>query len=133
MVAGQTLPQAVRKSVLVVDDSAVIRRVMRVILEAEGYEVLTAESGLAALRTARQYRPHAVTLDLSLPDVDGREVLRSLKGDGLTSQIPVIVISTLSDVLLASDRRLAARVLTKPFDVDELLGWVARLTSPESS
>lgn len=117
-----------RRRILVVEDSAVIRRVIQVILSGEGYEVVWADSGQQALQLARQYRPHAVTLDLSLPDLDGREVLRRLKADPGTRHIPVIVVSAFSDVLVGADRANAAKVMTKPFDVDELLGSVESLS-----
>lgn len=121
--------QVGRRRILVVEDSEVIRRVIRVILEGEGYEVVPAESGSEALALARQHQPDAVTLDLSLPDLDGLEVLRRLKADAATHQIPVIVLSAFADILASSERAHAAKVMTKPFDVDELLGCVDRLTS----
>lgn len=121
--------QVARRRVLVVEDSEVIRRVIQVILEGEGYEVVSAESGTRALALARQHSPHAVTLDLSLPDLDGLEVLRRLKADTHTRQIPVIVLSAFADVLAAPERSQATRVMTKPFDVDELLECVGELTA----
>jgi CheY-like chemotaxis protein len=122
-----------RKRVLVIEDSAVIRRVIQVILTGEGYDVMVAENGREALSMALQHRPHAVTLDLSLPDLDGREVLRQLKADPHTCHIPVLVLSAFSDVLAAPDRARAARVMHKPFDVDELLGSIERLSSSRPS
>lgn len=116
-----------RGRILVVEDSTVVRRVIQVILTGEGYEVVSAESGLRALEMARRYRPRAITLDLSLPDLDGREVLRRLKADPATCHIPVLVLSAFSDVLVGADRAHAARVLSKPFDVDDLLGSVEAL------
>lgn len=129
LVQEVSIHQMARRTVLVVEDSEVIRRVIQVILEGEGYEVVCAESGVRALALARQHHPNAVTLDLSLPDLDGLEVLRRLKANAHTRHIPVIVLSAFADVLAASERSQATRVMTKPFDVDELLACVDDLTT----
>ncbi|MBI4492614.1 MAG: response regulator [Chloroflexi bacterium] len=130
MLATELKPQQVaRRRVLVVEDSEVIGRVLRLILEGEGYEVVAARAGAEALALARQRQPHAVTLDLSLPDLDGREVLRRLKADADTHRIPVIVLSTFADGLVGPDRARADEVMAKPFDVDELLDCLKRLTA----
>jgi CheY-like chemotaxis protein len=114
------------RRVLVVEDSDVIRRVLSLILQGEGYQVAQAEGGRTALALARQYRPDVVTLDLSLPDLDGREVLRLLKEDPLTRAIPVVVISANPELLTEPERSHAAQVIHKPFDVDDLLAGVSR-------
>jgi CheY-like chemotaxis protein len=113
------------RRVLVVEDSDVIRRVLSLILQGEGYQVTQADGGRAALVLARQQRPDVVTLDLTLPDLDGREVLRLLKDDPLTRSIPVVVISAHPESLSEPDRARAAQVLMKPFDVDDLLAGVS--------
>jgi len=121
------------RRVLIVDDSDVIRRVLSLILQGEGYQVDQAEGGSAAISLALQYRPDAVTLDLGLPDVDGREVLRRLKEDPLTRSIPVVVISAAADSLTEAERGYASQVIVKPFDVDDLLDGISRAvaTAPE--
>ena len=113
-------------TVLVVEDSDVIRRVISLILEGEGYHVVATDRGRDALDLARDERPAAVTLDLNLPDSDGREVLRQLKGDARTTEIPVIVVSAYAEALSADDRRRADDVIAKPFDLDDFLGRVGR-------
>ena len=67
-----------------------------------------------------------MTLDLNLPDSDGRDVLRQLKGDARTTEIPVIVVSAYAEALSADDRRRADDVIAKPFDLDDFLGRVGR-------
>lgn len=129
LVQEVAIRQTAHRRVLVVEDSEVIRRVIQVILAGEGYEVLVADSGTRALALARRHRPHAVTLDLSLPDLDGLEVLRRLKADPETRSIPVIVLSAFADILATSERSQATRVMTKPFDVEELLDCVGDLTA----
>ncbi len=113
-------------TVLVVEDSDVIRRVISLILEGEGYNVVTTDRGDDALALARQEQPAAVTLDLNLPDSDGRDVLRQLKGDASTTEIPVIVVSAFVEGLSADDCRRADDVIAKPFDLDDFLGRVGR-------
>ena len=85
--------------------------------------------GAQVVEAAEQLQPCAITLDLSLPDLDGREVLRAIKANARTADIPVIVVSAYASTLAPAERALAAEVLSKPFDVDELLGSVARVVS----
>ena len=113
-------------TVLVVEDSDVIRRVISLILEGEGYHVLATDRGRDVLALAQHARPAAVTLDLNLPDSDGRDVLRQLKGDERTTEIPVIVVSAFAEALTADDRRRAEDVIAKPFDLNNFLGRVGR-------
>ena len=113
-------------TVLVVEDSDVIRRVISLILEGEGYHVVATDRGRDAVDLARNARPAAVTLDLNLPDSDGREVLRQLKGDARTTQIPVIVVSAFAEALSPDDRVRADDIIAKPFDLDDFLGRVGR-------
>ena len=80
--------------VLVIDDEPQILRALRINLSVRGYEVLTAASGVEALRTAADHRPDVIVLDLGLPDMSGIEVLGGLRG-WLTA--PVIVLSARTD------------------------------------
>ena len=120
-------------TVLVVEDSDVIRRVISLILEGEGYHVLATDRGRDALTLAQDERPAAVTLDLNLPDSDGRDVLRQLKGDERTTDIPVIVVSAFAEALSADDRKRADDVIAKPFDLDDFLGRVGRAIGERSA
>src|SRR5438105_9136272 len=81
------------RRVLVAEESEVIRRVLSLILQGEGYQVDLADDGYSALLLARSLQPDAVALDLGLHDPDGSEVLRRLKEDPSTRSIPVVVIS----------------------------------------
>lgn len=117
------------RTVLIVEDSEVIRRVLRLILEAEGYRVVESPDGLRAPSLARDHRPDVITLDLSLPDVDGREVLRDLLDDDKIGEVPVVVISAFADYLTSSERQRAADVIVKPFDLDDLLRRLERAIS----
>ncbi|MCQ0969901.1 response regulator [Paracoccus sp. TK19116] len=106
--------------VLIIDDEAPIRRFLRVALEAEGHHVTEASTGRAGIDAAALTTPEAVILDLGLPDLDGREVLRRLRE---WSQVPVLVLSVRADeaekvALLDAG---AQDYVTKPFGIGELL------------
>ena len=106
--------------VLVVDDEKPIRRLLRTSLSAEGYEVIEAEDGNAALAAAAKEKPDAVLLDLGLPDLDGVEVLGRIRE---WSPVPVLVLTARD----AEAQKIAALdagaddYVTKPFGVGELL------------
>ncbi len=109
----------VRQSVLVVEDDARIRAVMRMSLEEEGYEVREAESGEAALRSFAARVPDIVLVDLMLPDMSGFEVCRSLRqGSG----VPIVVVSARADThdVVAGLEAGADDYVTKPFVAKEL-------------
>jgi two-component system KDP operon response regulator KdpE len=106
--------------VLVVDDEPQILRALRTSLGANGFEVLTAETGEQALAQAAAADPDLVILDLGLPDIDGTEVVRRLRS---WTDVPVIVLSVRSgqdDKIGALDAG-ADDYVTKPFGVGELL------------
>jgi two-component system KDP operon response regulator KdpE len=106
--------------VLVVDDEPQIVRALQINLKARRYEVHVAGSGTAALKVAAQYPPDLVILDLGLPDFDGVEVIRGLRG---WTEVPILVLSGRTD---STDKVEALDAgaddyVTKPFGIDELL------------
>jgi two-component system, OmpR family, KDP operon response regulator KdpE len=108
------------KTVLIVDDEPQLLRALQVNLEAEGYRVLTALDGMAALRHAEGGHPDAVVLDLGLPDINGVDVITRIRR---TSSMPIIVLSARHgsvDKVRALDAG-ADDYVTKPFGLDELL------------
>src|SRR5918912_310818 len=84
--------------VLVVDDVDVNVKLLEAKLSAEYFDVLTASSGPAALEVAARELPDIVLLDIMMPQMDGFEVCRRLKSDGRTADIPVVMVTALSDV-----------------------------------
>jgi two-component system OmpR family response regulator len=110
--------------VLVVDDEPSLTDLLSMALRYEGWEIKTAGDGAEALRTAREFRPDVVVLDIMLPDIDGLELLRKLRAD--TADIPVLFLTAKDDV---SDRIAGLTAggddyVTKPFSLEEV---VARL------
>jgi two-component system KDP operon response regulator KdpE len=106
--------------VLVVDDEPQILRFLRASLGASGFEVIEAETGAAALKRAAADAPEIVVLDLGLPDMDGKDVIKSLRE---WSEIPIIVLSARAreaEKIEALDLG-ADDYVNKPFGIGELL------------
>ena len=115
--------------ILVVDDVATNRIVMKVKLAAACYAVEQADCGLAALAAARSTAPDLILLDVVMPEMSGLEVCRRLKGDPETADIPVILVTALSDHAskMAGLEAGADDFLTKPVDEVTLLARVRSL------
>ena len=121
--------------VVVADDEEDILDLVTTIIERSGHEVLPVRDGAAALAAIRERRPDLVILDIAMPEVDGLEVLRRLRSDARTSELPVLLLSARAqedDVRLAFATGANAYV-KKPFSpgelsrrVDNLLGAAAQ-------
>ncbi|HYY90040.1 MAG TPA: response regulator [Chloroflexota bacterium] len=119
------------REVLVVEDDPWIRALLTDLLAAEGFEVEQASNGPSAIRLANEQHPDLVLLDLAMPEMSGTQVLRKLKADHDTDKVPVIVVSAYTRHLGSDDARLADGIIEKPFDLEDLLAWVKRLTHGE--
>jgi|SRR5579875_310295 len=115
--------------VLVVDDDDVIRQLISVNLELEGFEVHTATDGLDALDRAKEVKPDVVTLDVMMPRLDGWGAAERLRADPETRGIPIVLLSARAQEadLQRGERIGVDAYLTKPFDPDELIAVVGRL------
>jgi CheY-like chemotaxis protein len=122
---------AMGAQVLVVEDDAAIRDLLRDVLTDEGYIVREAGDGERALSILEEWHPDLVILDLGLPIVDGVEFRRRQATLGLAAEVPVIVLSARHEVPEAE--LAAAEVVRKPFDLDDLLETVARVVGAQSS
>ena len=119
--------------VLVVEDEASIAQVVVDVLAAEGYEVRRAANGLEGLRILGAWSPSVIVLDLMMPVMDGRAFrAEQLRLDHGRDAIHVIVLSGAREARAIAEELNASATLTKPFDIDALLGTVARLTSRSS-
>ncbi len=83
--------------ILLIEDSKTIRRENESALQNAGYEVICAEDGESALQMAQEQHPDLVLLDMILPRMSGPEVLKHLKSEPATAEIPVVVLSSLSE------------------------------------
>jgi CheY-like chemotaxis protein len=112
-------------TILVVDDEPLIREIVAMLLEAEGYAVVTADDGQAALEIVRQETPALVLMDVMMPRMDGCAAFRAMRahvpGDGL----PIVLMSAMAQPA-DLDPEITA-FLRKPVDLDELLALVERL------
>ncbi|MGI6070371.1 MAG: response regulator [Blautia sp.] len=109
-----------KAKILIVEDDAAINNLISTTLETQDYQYHTCKTGGAAILESASYSPDVIILDLGLPDMDGVEIIRKVRG---WSNMPIIVVSARSedsDKVEALDAG-ADDYLTKPFSVDELL------------
>jgi two-component system OmpR family response regulator len=114
------------KRVLIVDDEDDILHFLELVLREKGYEVSTASSGEEAVAQARGAPPDLVLLDIMMPQMDGWQVLRLLRGDERTAGVPVALLSARTG---ARDRMQglqegAIDYICKPFSLQELFGKI---------
>lgn len=118
-----------KKRILLVDDDPDILKVNRILLEREGYDVLTATGGEEAIDLVKQGEVDLMILDIMMPGVDGFEVCQRLKEDDSSVEIPVLMLTAkieLADKILGYFVG-AADYLTKPYDKSVLLEKVRNL------
>jgi PAS domain S-box-containing protein len=108
-----------RKLVLVVDDDPSQRELLSRFLERQGFTVQTASDGQTGLALAQKLKPHAILLDVLMPQMDGWSVLSSLKADPELAPIPVVLVTFVNDPAL-SDSLGAAELIPKPVEWDRL-------------
>src|SRR5450631_2993226 len=122
--ADLTHPDGTPVRVLVVDDEPNLAEVLSSVLRHEGWEVQSAGTGMAAVRTGREFRPDAVVLDMMLPDFDGLEVMRRLREDN--PRVAVLFLTARDSVedRIAGITAGGDDYVTKPFSLEEV---VARL------
>lgn len=115
---------------LVVDDNKVIRQLIRVNLELEGFEVVTAADGAECLDVVHRVRPDVVTLDVVMPRLDGIRTAERLRADPRTRDLPVAIISACGEVADGAAPGVDA-FLAKPFEPAELVRLVRQLMRGE--
>ena len=121
-----------RRRVLVVDDSEVIRTLISVNLELEGFEVVTAVDGQDALDMIYDVAPDVVTIDVVMPRLDGFDTVARLRADPRTSHLKIAMVTACaqeSDIRRGNTVGVDAYV-TKPFDPDTLVRTVRDLIGP---
>ena len=118
------------RKILIVDDDRKTADLIRLYLERDGFQALIAHDGRLALDLARQKRPDLIVLDLMLPTVDGRTVLREFAENPLLSDIPIIVVTGVDPM---PDLPHAAAVLPKPCDPDHIAQVIADHLSAQAA
>ncbi|MDX1933287.1 MAG: response regulator [Capsulimonadales bacterium] len=115
--------------ILAVDDEPNIMRLICVTLERRGYQVESAATGTQALDRIRKNRPDLLVSDVMMPEMDGFELVRTLRSDPDLTDLPIIMLTARGQDkdIMEGFRRGADMYLTKPFNPVELLSFVDRL------
>ena len=124
-----------KKKILLVDDEKDLVYAVKLQLEKNNFEVLTASDGQEALDKARREKPHLIILDVMLPKIDGYKVCRLLKFDEKYKKIPLIIFTAR---VQESDEKTGYSVgadayMTKPFDAQILLDKIQQLLNQEEN
>jgi DNA-binding response OmpR family regulator len=117
--------------ILVIDDEPDITWSLKKILQGRGYQVITAENGIEGLEKASEEKPDLILLDIMMPRKNGYKVLRELKSDDQTREIPVIFLSVKSETssLLEGKRLHATDYIIKPYKTEELIKYIKKYLS----
>jgi DNA-binding response OmpR family regulator len=121
------------RRILIIDDDFHVGYLIKINLEAEGYETALALSGEEGLEKAKASTPDLITLDVLMPEMDGFEVLESLKRDEALNSIPVMMISVVNEIRKKKGMKMGAvDYLLKPIDFDNLLDRMRSLEIDKS-
>jgi DNA-binding response OmpR family regulator len=121
------------RRILIVDDDEAIRRLMRVNLELEGFQVDEAPDGERCLAAIHQLRPDLVVLDVAMPGIDGLSVARTLRADPAVAEVKILMVSALARSEDVERGRLAGAdaYLTKPFEPDAFVQLIRTLLAAD--
>ncbi|MBD2101694.1 response regulator [Leptolyngbya sp. FACHB-261] len=121
--------QSQQLTIACIDDSLTIQRKVRLMLEGEGYRVLSLTNPLQALMPLMREKPAVVLMDISMPDLDGYELCRMLKQSSALRQTPIVMLTGRDGLVDRSRARLvgASDYITKPFDAKTLLDVISKL------
>lgn len=116
-------------SILIVDDEQGMRLVLRFMLESAGFAVTEAEDGRDALEKIVQYQPDVAIIDIMMPDMNGLEVCRILRGQKNTANLPIILLSTRPRSIAGKNGQNGSvtRYLTKPVSQHELIENIGKV------
>ena len=109
--------------ILLVDDSVAELNRIKQIVERAGHHVITAVDGVEAVDKARSNQPNLIFMDIVMPNMDGFRATRTLKADPLTSNIPIILVSTKNEAvdIMWAKRQGASYLIGKPYATSEIL------------
>jgi two-component system, cell cycle response regulator DivK len=117
------------KCILIIEDTEDNRQILRDLLTAAGYELLEATDGEEGIAMATQHRPDLILMDIQLPQLDGYEATRRIKGDPALKHIPIVAVT--SYALSGDEEKTRAAgcdgYIAKPFSPRQLLGKVREL------
>jgi DNA-binding response OmpR family regulator len=119
--------------IVVVEDDCWFRAVLHDFLAEEGFAVIDAADGRTGLRLIAEHLPDLVLLDVAMPDLSGIDVLRRLRRDAPTRDLPIVVLSAYPAVLSEQDVSAATCVLSKPLDMNVMLDAVREVLGVTSA
>ncbi len=120
------------KTILFIEDESALHKTFGDLLTKEGYEMISALDGEAGLRLAKTKKPDLILLDLILPKMDGFEVLKELKADSGTKEIPVIVLTNLeeiADIDKAIELGASTYLVKAQYSLEEVLEKIKKVLS----
>lgn len=118
------------KRILIVDDSRFMRKMIRSILERDGYEIVgEAENGLEALESYQSLRPDLVTLDITMPEMSGLSALKALCSTHPTAKVVMVSAMGQKDIIIDSIMAGAKDFIVKPFDSKKVIETVRNVLS----
>ena len=125
---GESPAESKKLRILVVDDSATIRRSAETMLANEGCEVITAENGFEALSKITRYQPNLIFVDIMMPRLDGYQTCAIIKNNAEYRSTPVVMLTSKDGLFDQARGRVVGSdlYLTKPFTKEELLAAVAQ-------
>lgn len=115
------------KPILVVEDEEDIRQLLRVVLEAEGYQVVEATTGKDAVRIAAEVSPRLILMDISLPLLDGISATRQIKAEKPGEDVPIIAVSAYHTARRRAIQAGCRDLIGKPLDIEELKAIVRQV------
>ena len=118
-------------TILVVDDEPPLLRLLEFLLQRQGYQVLTATDGVAAMEILQTVRPDLLVLDVMMPRMDGYQVAEAVRADARLAEIPIIMLTAKAQDEDEEQGRIAGAdvYLTKPFEPDALAERISRFLS----
>jgi CheY-like chemotaxis protein len=116
-------------TILVIEDNAITRQIVRLSLSAQGYSILEAEDGATAIAKMAEHHPDLVIQDLALPDIDGLTLAQTLRGLPGRENIPIVAFSAFVDRLdeARASEALFTAFIPKPIEPSKLVSLVKRL------
>ena len=116
------------KKILIVDDEADIIEILQFVLEANGYECITAFDGEMGLTLAKESKPDLIILDVMMPKMNGYKICRLLKYDKMYKDIPIFMVTVRSqeEDKIIGEETGADEYITKPFQIDEVVEKVKK-------
>ncbi len=119
-----------QKTALVVDDSATVRQQVGVVLTQAGYIVVEAKNGIEGIEHIQKHEIDCVVCDVNMPNMNGIEMVRTLKQDAAYQTLPIIMLTTegSTELIMEAKRAGSAGWIVKPFKADLLVAAVDRLT-----